>query len=43
MNFNQDSTRAVFSYDIYNGSCQGSEGGIVEVVLKQGNWQIKKQ
>jgi hypothetical protein len=37
--FNRDSTRAAFTYFIYDGSCTGSEGGIIGAELKNGKWR----
>ena len=39
MNFNEDSTEAVFSYDVYNGSCTVGDKGIIQVEKKYGKWK----
>jgi hypothetical protein len=40
--FNSTYTKAAFTYFISNGGCTGWTGGIIDVELKNGKWQIKK-
>ena len=40
--FNNDSTKAAFTYFIDDGSCTGGKGGIINAELKDGNWKIIK-